>query len=96
MGTRPTNNDPSGFWKFVGRAVDNQGFLDSIGRQSGENVANWRTRIARMPDVASLGLIDEDIDALFKEYNGKTIIDLLRECKSNWPSGPSAYGSFRT
>jgi len=95
MGTSGTN--PLGFWRIVGRAVDNQQFLNAIKRNPGEDVNAWQARITPAinnvdpPPVTPLH--NDDWQALKREYNGKTIIDLIYECKNGWAT---TAGSYRT
>lgn len=85
-----------GFWWVVGRAVDNGEFLQGIKRRSGESDQDWRRRLESPGDGVRLNI--RDLDALVRQHNGKTIIDLIEECKSGWPdpTPPSTQGSYRT
>jgi hypothetical protein len=87
---------PIGFWYVVGRAVDNAGFLTGIKRHNGESDEAWRNRLKNPGDNVRLN--PEDLDALTRQYNGKTIIDLIEQCKSSWPdpTAPSPQASYRT
>jgi hypothetical protein len=86
------SDDASGFWKVVGRAVDDQEFLNTIKRDSKESEEDWSKRLETLGEGMQLN--PEDIKALIKPYDGKTIIDLIHECKSGWPDVVSA--SYRT
>lgn len=85
-------DDASGFWRVVGRAVDNQDFLNKIKRDIKENEEDWRRRLETLGEGIQLN--SKDLDALIQQHNGKTIIDLIEQCKSNWP--PVVYASYRT
>jgi hypothetical protein len=86
-----TSNDASGFWTVVGQAVDTPDFLERVRRQPKESDEDYRKRLEALKDVQ---LSAEDVKALLESYDGKTIIDLIAECKSTWPGPVSA--SYRT
>jgi hypothetical protein len=85
-------DDASGFWRVVGQAVDTDSFLSKIKRESKESEEDWRKRLETVGE--GIQLSPEDIDALTKQHDGKTIIDLIAECKYKWP--PVHNASYRT
>jgi hypothetical protein len=87
------SDDASGFWRVVGQAVDNQDFLNTIKRNSKESEEDWRKRLETLGEGIQLNT--KDLEALIKQYNGKTIIDLIYDCKYNWPPDVLS-ASYRT
>lgn len=79
-----------GFWLVVGRAVDNEGFLSGIKKRNEESNENWRRRLEGLR-VDNARLNRDDIDALTRQWNGMTIIDLIAQCKSGWASPQASY-----